>query len=106
MYEESSQGGGKHPGVTDAPGNGTSLASTLPEEMQRLVAVLSVVEVGFAAGPGLAARAVQQHAPPIALLDALAYLERLRGIWKRAHVQLAGGGRLYFTPDGYIAEDR
>lgn len=78
-----------------------SLLATIPAEIRAQLGDRRATQVGFGAGPGCVAVKLQRLWPPVSIEDALAWLEGYRTTFRRGHVRLEDGARLFFDPTGF-----
>ena len=80
----------------------SSLFASIPSDVRNQIAGRLATEVGFGAGPGCVAVNIRTLDPPVSLEVALSWLEGYRSVFRRGHVELADGTRLFFDPNGFL----
>lgn len=80
----------------------SALLDSIPEPLRNEVKQLRANEVGFRTGPGFVAGELKALVPPVPISEALTWLDRYRSVFRKAHVELVDGRRLWFVPTGFI----
>src|SRR5688500_9670269 len=72
-----------------------SLLGSIPADVLDEISGRLATEVGFGAGPGCVAVNIQPLDPPVSLDAAMSWLEGYRSVFRRGHVELDDGTRLF-----------
>ena len=78
------------------------LLSTIPEHIRAKTKQLRATDVGFGAGPGCCSGTFHKYDVPVALDEALAWIERHRHALSKAHARLENGSILWFESSGFV----
>jgi hypothetical protein len=77
--------------------------ATIPSQESKEIHKLSVLEAGFAAGPGFVAGKIHPFDNPVSMNEALIYLSTYADIFRRAHLKFENGKKMYVDRQGYYS---